>query len=323
MAPLDRKSIRTYRLSQRRSKVSLEGFAKPHEAGDTVARFLEKLPSYLGAKALREVASEIVRSRGDGRPVLLAMGAHVIKVGLSELVTDLLREGWVSAVATNGAGMVHDFEIAWVGHTSEDVDESLQAGEFGMAEETGQELNLMIRQGVEAGEGLGEAVGRRILAQKAPFASKSILGCSFSMGRPATVHVAIGTDVNHIHWAAHGASLGEGSYRDFLRFCERVALLEGGVYINLGSAVLMPEVFLKALSLARNLGKQLREITTVNMDFIQHYRPLTNVVRRPTALGGRGYALTGHHEIMLPLLAAAIKEEAWRRGIRASSPQAY
>lgn len=315
MAPLDRERLRTYRLADRQSKVRVEGFGQPHVVGDTVARFLEKLPDYLGARSLLQVASAIVEARGAGRPVLLAMGGHVIKVGLSTIIIDLLREGWITAVATNGAGMVHDFEIAWAGHTSEEVDESLDTGEFGMAEETGRILNDMLREGVEEGQGLGEAVGARIMERRAPFAAQSVLGCCASLGRPATVHVAIGTDVNHLHPTAHGASLGEGSYRDFLKFCERVALMEGGVHINLGSAVLLPEVFLKAVSLARNLGYPLREITTVNMDFIQHYRPLTNVVRRPTALGGRGYALTGHHEILVPLLAVAIKEEAWRRGI--------
>jgi hypothetical protein len=315
MAPLDRSRLRTYSLSQRKSKVLVEGFGRPHQVGDSLARFLENLPRYLGAGDLLQVASAVVGARQRGREVLLAMGAHVIKVGLSPVVIDLLREGWITAVATNGAGMVHDFEIAWAGHTSEEVDETLGTGNFGMAEETGRVLNQMAKTGVEEGQGLGEAVGVGILQREAPFSPQSILACCASLGRPATVHVAIGTDVNHLHPEADGASLGKGSYTDFLRFCERVAALEGGVHINLGSAVLLPEVFLKAVTLVRNLGSPLREITTVNMDFIQHYRPVSNVVRRPTAVGGKGYALTGHHEIMVPLLAAAIKEEAHRRGI--------
>lgn len=313
---LDRTRLRTYKLCERKSKVSVEGFGKPHLVGESVARFLEKLPTYLGAGDLLRVASSVVEARERGKAVVLAMGAHVIKVGLSAIVIDLLQEGWITAVATNGAGMVHDFEIAWAGHTSEEVEESLGVGEFGMAEETGRILNRIAKEGVQKGRGLGEAVGVGILEQAAPFAAQSILACCVSLDRPATVHVAIGTDVNHIHPEADGSFLGVGSYRDFLTFCERVAALEEGVHINLGSAVLLPEVFLKAVSLTRNLGYALRKITTVNMDFIQHYRPVTNVVRRPTASGGKGFALTGHHEIMVPLLAAAIKEEARKKNVR-------
>lgn len=313
---LDRTRLRTYKLRDRKSKVAVEGFGRPHRAGESLARFLENLPAYLGARDLLQVASAVVEARAGGKGVVLAMGAHVIKVGLSAIVIDLLEQGWITAVATNGAGMVHDFEIAWAGHTSEEVEESLGSGEFGMAEETGKILNQMAREGVEKGQGLGEAVGAGILERSAPFAAQSILACCVSLERPATVHVAIGTDVNHIHPEADGSFLGSGSYRDFLTFCQRVAALEGGVHINLGSAVLLPEVFLKAVSLTRNLGYSLQKITTVNMDFIQHYRPVTNVVRRPTASGGKGYALTGHHEIMVPLLAAAIKEEAHSKGVR-------
>ncbi len=319
---LDRTRLRTYKLRERKSKVTVEGFGKPHLPGESVACFLEKLPAYLGARDLLGVASSVVEARGKGNGVLLAMGAHVIKVGLSAIVIDLLQEGWITGLATNGAGMVHDFEIAWAGHTSEEVEEALGTGEFGMAEETGRILNQMAKEGVEKGQGLGEAVGGKILEHSAPFTAQSILACCVSLGRPATVHVAIGTDVNHIHPEADGSFLGTGSYRDFLRFCERVAALEGGVHINLGSAVLLPEVFLKAVSLTRNLGYALREITTVNMDFIQHYRPVTNVVRRPTVSGGKGYALTGHHEIMVPLLAAAIKEEAGKKGVRPMAHEA-
>lgn len=316
MSPLDRKKLRTYSLEHRQSKVHVGLFGRPHRPGDSVAQFLEGLPGFLGAKDLMEVARAVAMARGAGRPVLVAMGAHVIKVGLSPVVKDLLEEGWISALAMNGAGMVHDFEIAMAGHTSEDVDASLGAGDFGMAEETGRILNQMIRQGVSGGEGLGEAVGKGLVRIEAPFADQSLLVASITAGRPVTVHVALGTDVHHIHPEASGSAIGEGSYEDFLRFSERVCGLEGGVHINLGSAVLLPEVFLKALTLARNLGHPLRDITTVNMDFLQHYRPMTNVVRRPTASGGKGYALTGHHELLVPLLAAAVKEEARRLGIR-------
>jgi hypothetical protein len=312
---LDRSKMRTYPLGKRRSKVHVGLFGRPHRPGDTFAQFLEGLPRFLGAADLMEVARAIVRARGAGRPVMVAMGAHVIKVGLSPLIKDLLEGGWVSALAMHGAGMVHDFEIAMVGHTSEDVDAGLGTGEFGMAEETGRSLNRMIVEGVGRGEGLGEAVGKGLIRTGAPFSGQSLLVTSVAAGRPVTVHVALGTDVHHLHPEASGSAIGEGSYRDFLRFCERISGLEGGVYINLGSAVLLPEVFLKSLTLARNLGHPLKEMVTVNMDFMQHYRPLTNVVRRPTAEGGKGYALTGHHELMVPLLAAAVKEEGRRLGI--------
>lgn len=249
--------------------------------------------------------------------VLAGVGAHVIKVGVSSILVDLMREGWIWAIATNGAGMIHDFEIAFVGHTSEDVDQAIEDGSFGMAHETGDLLNVVINERVGMGMGLGEAVGSFILQDMVQHSPMSILATGVQLGRPVTVHVALGTDVNHVHPRADGAKIGEGTYRDFLRFCERVASLEGGLYLNVGSAVLLPETFLKAVSLARNLGRSLKKITTVNMDFIHHYRPMVNVVRRPTSLGGRGYALTGHHEIMIPLLAAIVKEKAALKGARA------
>lgn len=315
MSPLDRRELKTYKLNTRKSKVSVHGFARPYSPGSTVAQFLESLPKYLAARELLQVASAIAEARAKGKMVIVAMGAHVIKVGLSPILIDLMKEGWICALATNGAGMVHDFEIAWAGHTSEEVEESISDGSFGMAEETGTVLNEMINIGVSEGEGLGEAVGRRLSEARAPHVANSLLACAWELGRPVTVHVAIGTDIHHIHPKAQGAHLGEGSYRDFMRFCERVARMEEGVYLNVGSAVILPEVFLKAVSLVRNLGHQMRKITTVNLDFIQHYRPMNNVVRRPTALGGIGFSITGHHEILLPLLAAAIKEKASRERI--------
>lgn len=310
LAPLDRTRLKTYTLRERKSKVSVEGFARPHLPGASFKEFVEFLPKFLGAKDLLEVADHIVEARTEGRMVLLGIGGHVLKVGLSPIIADLMREGWIWAIATNGAGMIHDFEIALVGHTSEDVDQALVDGSFGMAYETGDLLNKMINEGVGTGVGLGEAVGRSILELPAQHSHKSILATGVSLGRPVTVHVALGTDVNHLHPRADATKIGEGTYKDFLRFCERVASLEGGVYLNVGSAVLLPEIFVKALSLARNLGQPLKEIITVNMDFIQHYRPMVNVVRRPTSLGGKGYALTGHHELMIPLLAAIVKEKA-------------
>ncbi len=311
----DRPRLRTYSLSSRPSKVHIGGFGRPYRIGESVSGFLDRLPDFLAAKDLKRVARAVVEARSQGRCVSMAYGAHVIKVGLSPVILDLFSEGWLNALATNGAGMIHDFEIAVAGKTSEDVDAALSEGTFGMAEETGSLLNALIRQGVARGEGLGEAVGRGLREMKAPHLDYSILAAAVEKGIPVTVHVAIGTDIHHMHPSADGADLGLGSHRDFLRFCERVQRMEAGVHINVGSAVVLPEVFLKALSLAVNLGRPPRGLMTVNMDFIQHYRPMTNVVRRPSMLGGEGIHLTGHHELMVPLLAACIKEEAARRGL--------
>ena len=248
----------------------------------------------------------VVDARRSGAGVVWGLGAHVIKTGLGPVVIDLMERGFVSAIATNGAAVIHDFETALVGATSEDVDETLGPGRFGMAEETGRLLNAAIADGVAAGRGIGQAV-TRFLGEKQPqFARASVLAAAARLQVPVTVHVAIGTDIIHMHPAASGAALGEGSLRDFRYFVANVARLERGVYINCGSAVVLPEVFLKAVALARNRGIALGGLTTVNLDFIRSYRAQTNVVRRPTAGTGRGYSLVGHHEIMIPLLAAAI-----------------
>jgi len=222
----------------------------------------------------------------------------------------MMERGFVSAIATNGAGIIHDFEIALSGATSEDVDATLGPGTFGMAEETGTLLNQAISSGVAAGHGIGQAVGRFLTESKAPFAQISVAASAHRLGIPLTAHVAIGTDIIHMHPKASGAALGEGSLRDFKYFTSSVARLEGGVFLNCGSAVVLPEVFLKAVAIARNEGRSLAGLTTVNLDFLRHYRALTNVVARPTAGTGKGYSLTGHHEIMLPLLAAALIEGA-------------
>jgi hypothetical protein len=240
--------------------------------------------------------------------ILTGIGSHLIKVGLSPIMIDLMERGIITGLAMNGSGIIHDFEMAYMGQTSEDVDREINRGTFGMAEETGRILNTAIEEGVKKGMGLGEAVGRRILSEDYPHHRKSILATGIRLGIPITIHVAIGTDIIHMHPTVNGAAIGEASLRDFRRFTSLVSRLEGGVYLNIGSAVLLPEVFLKSVTLARNLGYPLRRITTVNMDFIQHYRPLTNVVKRPTQQGGKGYSLTGHHEIMVPLLAAALLE---------------
>jgi len=272
------------------------------------SRFLSGLPDYLAAKDFRAVVDAVVRARRRGRPVLLGIGAHFIKVGLSPLLIRAIREGVFTSVAMNGAGVIHDVELALAGKTSEDVDAQLDDGSFGMARETAQFLHAAVADGVSSGLGFGESVGKALAGSKARFRERSLLACAFRSGVPVTVHVAMGADIVHMHPEADGAAMGEGSLRDFLTFCGLVAGMEGGVYLNVGSAVLLPEVFLKAVSAARNLGHPLSRITTVNMDFQRHYRPDRNVVSRPTRNGGKGYHLIGPHEILFPLLMAAIAE---------------
>ncbi len=305
--PLSPKGIKTYSLKERKSKVGVESLAKVEGCGGSFRDFLEGLPDVLAVRSLRETARAVADAHRAGKPVVIAMGAHVIKVGLSPMVIDLMRRGVVSAVAMNGACIVHDFEIAYAGCTSEDVDRELQSGNFGMAEETGRILNNAIKRGSR--KGIGRSIGELIAGSRYPYKDKSILSAGVLYDVPVTVHVALGTDILHIHPQMSGQKTGEASMRDFRIFCSVISSLEGGVYMNIGSAVVLPEVFLKALTLVRNLGYRVRNFTTVNMDFIQHYRPLTNVIRRPTKEGGRGISLTGHHEIMLPLLYWAIIEE--------------
>lgn len=307
--PISIKGIKTYSLQTRKSKVSVSDFAKPFNKGGVFEDFLNSLPNILAAQYLKQIASTVVAAHKNNKVVAVGIGAHVIKVGLSPVIIDLMERGVVNAVAINGACIVHDFEIAYAGMTSEDVDAEIGKGAFGMAEETGKLLNSAIKNGVKKGWGIGKSVGEFINKSKYPYKELSILAAGSRLGIPVTVHVAIGTDIIHIHPQMDGKATGEGSQRDFRLFAGVVANLENGVYLNIGSAVLLPEVFLKALTLVRNLGYKVKNFTTVNMDFIQHYRSLTNVVRRPTKEGGRGYTLTGHHEIMVPLLAGMIKEE--------------
>jgi hypothetical protein len=309
LVPLDLKDIETYSLSGRHSKVNWRDFGRPWEQGGTLKEFVARLPKLLAGNALREVAAAWVQARRNGRQVLLGLGAHPIKVGLSPIIIDLLRRGLLTGVALNGAGIIHDFEVAMVGCTSEDVEQELGCGRFGMAKETAEFLNAAISWGAEQGLGLGEAVGRRLLAAGFPHQSLSLAAAAAELAVPLTVHVAVGTDIIHLHPSVDPAALGAASHRDFRLFAALVSQLSDGVFLNLGSAVIIPEVFLKALTLARNLGHPVAPLTTVNLDFIQHYRPLTNVVRRPTAGAGKGYALTGHHELLLPLLAALVIEE--------------
>jgi len=310
-APLDLSSVRTYSLSSRKSQVTVEQFSRPHVPAASFKAFLDSLPRILGADVLRKLAGEVLRARERGRPIVWGIGAHVLKVGLSPVLIDLMDKGLLTGLALNGAGIVHDFELAVAGHTSEDVEGGLGSGDFGMARETGDEVNRAIVEGDKDGLGLGAAVGRYLDTRKPKHVNVSLLAAAWRRGLPATVHVAIGTDIVHMHPACDPAALGRATHLDFRTFAAEVAALGGGgVYLNVGSAVLLPEVFLKAVTLARNLGHEIRDFATANLDFIQSYRPNTNVVHRPTIGVGRGYSLTGHHEILVPLLAAALVEGA-------------
>lgn len=302
----DLSGVRTYPLASRRSKARAEDFARPCGASTPVAAFVDALPDILAGADFKAVVAALRAAREQDRGIVWGIGAHVLKTGLSPVLIDLMARGYVSALAMNGAGVIHDFELALSGSTSEDVEEALGPGRFGMADETGSLLNAAITTGVRAGLGLGQSVARFLLEQPAPHAVVSVIAAAAACEIPVTVHVALGTDIIHMHPAASGAALGEGSLRDFRYFASIVSRLEGGVYLNCGSAVILPEVFLKAVALARNQGRSLSGLTTVNIDFMRMYRPQTNVVSRPVAGIGKGYSLVGHHEILIPLLAAAL-----------------
>ena len=307
----DLSGVRTYPLASRASKAKAEDFGRPVERGASFKAWFDSLPAILGARDLRRAVQAIADAKRRDGGVIWGLGAHVIKTGVSPVLIDLMKRGLVSALALNGAGIIHDFEIALSGATSEDVDESLGKGRFGMAEETGVRLNEAIRVGAEKGRGLGQAVGEYLAASKPPHGERSLTLSAHRLGIPVTVHVALGTDIIHMHPAASGAAIGEASLRDFRFFTSCVARLRGGVYLNCGSAVVLPEVFLKAVALARNQGSALEGLTTVNIDFMRMYRPQTNVVTRPVAgTGGTGISLVGHHEVLIPLLAAAVLESA-------------
>lgn len=308
----DLSRVKTYPLRKRASKVRRGLLGRTCAADGTVADFLNSLPDILAARTLRDTARRIASAHRRRKTVLLGMGAHVIKVGLSPLVIDFMERGIIDAVALNGAGIIHDFELAFMGQTSEDVAAGLEDGSFGMAEETGAFLNDAINAAGDAG--IGAAVGAAILEHRPPHRGLSILASGARLGIPVTVHVGIGTDIIHMHPKVDGAALGRAALADFHTLTSVVATLKDGVYLNVGSAVMLPEVFLKALSLARNLGHKVDNLTTVDMDFTAHYRPLTNVVARPTQKSGRGHHLTGHHEIMVPLLFAAVGAELAARG---------
>jgi len=314
--PIELGSIATYPLASRKSKVTVREFARPLAGAAALRKFLDALPKLLAAEDLRGLLGAMQRAKQGRKAILWGIGGHVIKAGLAPLLIDLMRRGFVSGIAMNGAALVHDFEIALAGHTSEDVEAGLGGGKFGMATETGERLNEIAMAAAWEGIGYGEAAGKFLSGSKlrARYARQSVLAAAYKARIPVTVHLAIGTDIPHMHPAADGAALGAATHHDFKLFCALVKRMHpGGVYLNWGSAVLLPEIFLKAVSVVRNLGTPLRPITTANFDFIQHYRPLQNVVKRPTApergrrgADSRGYAITGHHELLLPLVAAAL-----------------
>jgi hypothetical protein len=308
LSPIDLEKIKTYELASRPSKVTVGNFAEPVSKDDSLTEFLDKLPNILAVQFLREIAGQIRRAKDLNKPVVWGIGGHVIKTGLAPVLIDLMQKGFVSAVAANGSVLVHDTEIALAGFTSEDVDASLGKGDFGAARETGEILNKAAKRGQQDGIGLGEAMGREVCRQNPQNDALSLLCQAYQNKIPFTVHLTIGADIGHFHASCDGAALGATSHTDFRLFCSIVRELNGGgVYLNLGSAVVLPEIFLKAVTVVRNLGFPLEDFTTANFDFIQHYRPTTNIVRRPTAGGaGRGFSVTGHHEIMIPLLAAHI-----------------
>lgn len=306
--PLGLEGVSTYPLASRPSKVAVGDFARPFGGDASLRDFLAALPNILAVQSIREIAARVRRARELGKPIVWGIGGHVVKTGLAPLIIDLMRRGFVSGIAGNGSVLVHDAEVALIGSTSEDVDATLGAGAFGAADETGRLLNDAAREAAREGLGFGEALGRALLAAGPKHAELSLLCAAYRARVPFTAHVAVGTDIAHFHPRADGAALGAASHTDFRLLAELVRRMNGGgVYLNIGSAVVMPEVFLKCVTLVHNLGHALEDFTTANFDFIQSYRPLTNVVRRPTSGGaGRGFSVTGHHELTIPLLAAEL-----------------
>jgi len=306
LAPIDLSNISTYELASRPSKVTVDDFANAPDENDSMRAFLGKLPDILAVRSMRELSDRVRKARDAGKPIIWGIGGHVIKTGLAPILIDLMDRGFVTAVAGNGSVLVHDSEIARVGFTSEDVDATLGTGDFGAAKETGELLNTAAQYAQQSGIGLGEAMCTSLAALRPPHADRSLLCAAYDRKLPFTAHLTIGADIGHFHPHVDGAALGVGSHTDFRLMCSLVERMNGGgVYINYGSAVVMPEIFLKAVTVVRNLGGELTDITTANFDFIQHYRPLTNVVRRPTADGaGKGFSITGHHELTMPLFAA-------------------
>jgi hypothetical protein len=311
--PADLSRVTTYPLASRSNKVRVDEFARPVSASSSLGDFLDGLPDVLAVKVLRELAAAIVQAHSEDHPVIVAAGGHVIKVGLAPVLIGMMEVGTISALALTGAGAIHDWEIAAIGATSEDVGRGLHEGRYGMADETGRALNDAAKEAAGSGEGFGEVLGRRIVEAALPHREASLLARAFELHVPLTVHVAIGSDIVHQHPSADGAAIGAATFTDFRKLVTIVSLLSGGVWINLGSAVHLPEVFLKAVSIAENLGHELSGFVTANLDMIRHYRTDENVLRRPTLGKGRSFSLTGHHELNVPLLAAAVGLERARR----------
>jgi hypothetical protein len=311
--PADLSRVVTYPLAERANKVRVDEFGRAVIASSSLGDFLDGLPDVLAVKVLRELAAAIVQARAEGHTVAVALGAHVIKVGLAPVLIGMMEEGTIDALAMNGAGAIHDWEIAAIGATSEDVGRVLHQGRFGMAEETGRALNGAAKEAAASGAGFGETLGRTIVASGLRHRDKSVLARAHELGIPATVHVAIGSDIVHQHPSADGAAIGAATFTDFRKLVTIVSGLSGGVWINIGSAVQLPEVFLKALSIAENLGHDVTGFATANLDMIRHYRTDENVLRRPTLGKGKSFGLTGHHELNVPLLAAAVGLERARR----------
>ena len=308
---IDLSAIETYQASARASKVTTAIEGRPMQHGMRMSAFLESLPAVLKAEDLKALARAVVDAKRLAKPVLVMFGGHVIKTGCAPVLAGLAADGFITHLASNGAAAIHDTELARSGHTSEDVAAQLEDGSFGMASDTALLVNDAAKRAADGQEGFGEAVGALLHQENAPHVQRALIAHAHRLNIPYTLHVAIGTDIVHQHPSASGAAIGEASLRDFRIFTSTVARLGGGgVVINLGSAVIMPEVLLKAIAVARNLGFPVRDFTTANFDMIQHYRPGINVVKRPVLAGGRGFAITGHHEIMIPLLAAAIYEQA-------------
>ena len=301
--PIDLSKVKTTPLSERGSKVALSGFATPAHSGASFGHFLASLPDILIGADFRQFARQLARAIQNKKTIAIGIGGHVIKCGLSPVLIDLMKRGYISAIAMNGATAIHDIEIAMHGQTSEDVAQGLRDGSFGMARDTGDFINHTIN--ASAG-GYGSALGKKITDTDLPHRNHSILANAHELDIPTTVHVAIGTDITHQQPGVSGEAIGRASFEDFRIFCSVVSTLEGGAYLNIGSAVILPELFLKALTVARNLGHTVDHFITANFDMIQHYRPRVNVVQRPTMQGGTGYAFTGHHELMIPLLAHAL-----------------
>ncbi len=309
-AEADLSAVRTVPIAQRANKLRAEECASPPGEDHSFGAFLRSLPDVLVARDFLRLAAAIAGAASSKRAVVIMLGGHVIKTGLSPIIIDLIRQGIVTHLAMNGAAAIHDYEVARWGGTSEDVALGLRDGTFGMAEETGREMNDAFRLGLSQRWGMGESVARGLELRELAYPDLSMLLAAHRAGVPATVHAAIGAEIIHQHPTADGAAIGETSHRDFRRLAASLpALHDGGVVLNLGSAVVMPEVFLKALTIARNIGGgKPTTFTTCDMDMVRHYRPRVNVVQRPILEGGEGFEITGHHEIMVPLLSWAVRE---------------